>query len=112
MNKPTTDFISLPEDFKLRIFKGFDWKSLINLKLVDFCSEDEYESLLRKIDLTVVEEFSLNNFPDQGSIMVKCKNDFSGNFHVYTFSASLTNGKDFNNYLTITIEGSRKFGVI
>uniref|UniRef100_A0A0N5BI57 F-box domain-containing protein n=1 Tax=Strongyloides papillosus TaxID=174720 RepID=A0A0N5BI57_STREA len=34
MDEPTIDFVSLPENFKLQIFKELDWETLKNLKLV------------------------------------------------------------------------------
>uniref|UniRef100_A0A0N5BKI6 F-box domain-containing protein n=1 Tax=Strongyloides papillosus TaxID=174720 RepID=A0A0N5BKI6_STREA len=34
MDKPAMDFISLPDDCKVQIFKELNWKDLVNLKLV------------------------------------------------------------------------------
>uniref|UniRef100_A0A0N5BTH8 F-box domain-containing protein n=1 Tax=Strongyloides papillosus TaxID=174720 RepID=A0A0N5BTH8_STREA len=46
-DEPTINFLSLPENFQLQIFKKLDWKSLVNLKLV---CRDFYFMIKRNIE--------------------------------------------------------------
>uniref|UniRef100_A0A0N5B463 F-box domain-containing protein n=1 Tax=Strongyloides papillosus TaxID=174720 RepID=A0A0N5B463_STREA len=91
MDEPAMDLLSLPDNFKLQIFKKLDWKSLKNLKLVcrdlyflieqnilsldrpkaKFSNDDEYGNFLKNMDFTKIAMFYLYNVSERGSIWVR-----------------------------------------